>query len=290
MTENIEARYQTVLEQLIFIAHTHFDLAEIGASINALEAGKMLASQEVVTDQQRLALFLAESTILVGDYFNSPGNFDFVLERIQQTAELATNLNDQHGNAQILSLKGQLYYYRRRLTDVGKYAEAANYLEEAQKLFREIEDTRGISETFFFLGLIDEMQDKPINAQSHYKQAYELASTHGHRYEQALAARHLASTNLDTGQIKAALPYAQESLQIREELGVKRYLPYSFALLGDVYMKLSQMDEGGSEEETAAYRQEARKALEQGLAYARELHISRMEAHLEIELEQFDED
>jgi tetratricopeptide (TPR) repeat protein len=119
----------------------------------------------------------------------------------------------------------------------GKYEKVLAYHQQALELQETLHDTRGISESYFGIGLIYQFWQQNELAREHFTRAIQVAEESGYVLEQAEPNRHLTIDALFKGDLDQALTYAQRALSFREAGGFRPYQPLDHLTLRDIYLK-----------------------------------------------------
>lgn len=98
-----------------------------------------------------------------------------------------------------------------------------------------LHDSRGRSESHFYLGLVYERWQQRELAREQFVKALEIAEQDGHLLERSEPTRHLAGIALLKGELDQALTYALQALSLREAAGFRPHLPFDHLLLSTVY-------------------------------------------------------
>lgn len=150
--------------------------------------------------------------------------------------------------ADALSLLGQAHYFTtvvaslkssvspNSLQGQGKYDEALAYQQQALELREALHDTRGISESYFQIGVVYERWQQYERAMEYYTKARQIADQYNHPFEKTEPARHFAINALRQGDLDQALTLALQALELREEARFKPYQPLDHLLLRDIYL------------------------------------------------------
>jgi tetratricopeptide (TPR) repeat protein len=187
--------------------------------------------------------------VLVVDHFLTRGeNAQLVFATILQAQQLAEAAEEQRGLADALSLLGQAHYFasvvesRRQGVPLsstpgdGKYDQALLYQQQALKLREALQDTRGMSESYFQIGVVYERWQQYARSQEYYAKARQIADQYDYPFEKTEPARHVAFQALREGNIDQALALALQALALREAAGFRPYLPLDHQLVRDIYL------------------------------------------------------
>jgi tetratricopeptide (TPR) repeat protein len=249
--EALSKKYTIALDALYQIAATCYPLARLNEaqrvirlSLQLLESGESGESGS----PDRLKLLLLYGKVLVVDLLPSRQSADPLFAIAHDAKQAADTLQDQQGIADALSLLGQAHLFATIAASLqrgefpnspreqGKYDEAFAYQQQALDLRETLHDTRGISESHFFLGNIYQFWQQYDQAREHFALAYQIAEQYGHSYEKTEPARHLALLALNDGDPDQALAHALDALAQRESANFKPYLPLDHLLLHSIYL------------------------------------------------------
>lgn len=247
-SERINHHFSIAIHSLSEIVRLyHFD----GKSYEAhciLRLATQLVEITEVKPLDRLKLLLQQGKVLVVDYFLCNTNAELLYSTIQRAREIAESLADERGMADVLSLLGQANYWvtlnsRTEADCLGRdYDESLVCHQKALELREALGDTKGISESHFFLGTVYERLQNHDQALEHYVNALQIAEQHNHLYEKAEPTRHLAVFALMNDNLDDALTHALRALEIREAVNFKPFLPLDHLLVSEIFLKLSELD------------------------------------------------
>ncbi|GLV60397.1 hypothetical protein KDH_72170 [Dictyobacter sp. S3.2.2.5] len=241
---SIQPYYTTAVDALYAIGRTYLYDGKIAAARHLLEASLHLLEVDDVPPSQRFQLLLLYGQVLIVDHLLARGGGDVerIFATVEQARQLAEASQSQRDMADALSLLGQAHYFAAVLGGAivddphsGRYDEALAYQEQALRLRESLNDTRGISESLFQIGVIHERWQRIERSEEYYSRARQLAEQHNHPFEKTEPARHFAIHALMRGELDLALDLAQQALHLREEAGFKPYQPLDHLLLRDVY-------------------------------------------------------
>ncbi len=243
--EDIAQYYTTALDTLYEIGRAYYALGQLGDAKHLLRTSLQLLEASDGHSRQRLKLLLLYGQVLIVDHMLARGGEDtgLLFAPIRQARQIAEVAHDQQGIADALSLLGQAHYFTAVVGGAvidhpqsGKYDEALAYQQQALELRERLRDTRGISESYFQIGVIYERWQQYNKAQEYYIKACQVADQYEHPFEKTEPARHLAVHALLKGDLDQALTLARQALSLREEARFKPYLPLDHLLLRDIYL------------------------------------------------------
>lgn len=247
--EHFTKLYTTAIDALCEIANSYFFPGRLGDALRLLHMSLQMIEADEVVPQDRLKLLLLYGRILAVDHLINRGNTDLMFSTILQAKQVAEAAETQQGIADALSLLGQAHCNATTVAIVksgalpfgtqgqGKYEEALAYQQQALKLWEGLHDTRGISESHFFIGLVYQFWQQNDLAQEHFIKAIQVAEQSGHILEQAEPHRHLTFDALFKGDLDQALIHAKQALAFREASGFRPYQPFDHLTLWDIYLK-----------------------------------------------------
>lgn len=200
-----------------------------------------------IKPQDRLKLLLLSGRVLTVDHFLNTTDASLLFEPLLQAQKIAESAEDQQSLAEALSLLGQANYFTTLIARIGKglspnspqeegeYQTALTYQQQALELRTTLQDTRGLAESYFYIGVVYERWQQRDQAMQQYTKALEIAHQAGHLFEQSEPARHMAGIALLKGDTATALSYALQSLELREAANFRPHLPFDHLLLSTIY-------------------------------------------------------
>jgi tetratricopeptide (TPR) repeat protein len=245
--EDLTNHYTTAMDALYEIARGYLYLGRVADAQHLLRTALQLVEAQEMKPQDRLKVLLLYGTVLTVDYLLVNTDADLMFSIIVQAKHVAEVAQDQQGIADALSLLGQAHYLAplmRRVRsgaspdspqDQGELDEALAYQQQALELREALHDTRGVSESHFWIGVVYERWQQYEQTHEHYVKALQIAEQSGYSYEKTEPTRHLASYALRQGDLDQALTYAKLALSLREEAGFRPYLPLDHLRLRDIY-------------------------------------------------------
>jgi tetratricopeptide (TPR) repeat protein len=234
--------FTTAVDELCEIARTYLFDGRLEDAKAVCRHSLHLIETNEVTSHDRLKLLLQYAWILATDRFVARSSIDLVTSVLSEAKQIAEATHDQHGLADALSLLGQAHYFdvvvniSTRNIPPGKLDEALAYQQQAFKIRQALNDTRGISESHFWIGVIHERLQQNDIALEHYTKARQIADQYEHHYERTEPSRHLSFQALYKGDLDQALDYALQALRFREEAGFKPFLPLDHLSLSNIYL------------------------------------------------------
>lgn len=242
--EDIAQHYSAATDALYEIGRIYYTLGKSTDAQRLLQGSLQLFEASEAKPQHRLKLLLLYTQVLLVDLLLARGNknTDLLFSTILNARQIADASQIQQNIADSLSLLGQVHYFTTVVSGAlvdspqsGKYDEALVCQQQALELREMLHDTRGMSESYFQIGVIYERWQQYARSEEYYTKAYQLAEQFGHLFEKTEPVRHFALHALIKGDLDQALTFALQALQLREEAGFTPYLPLDHLLLRDVY-------------------------------------------------------
>ncbi len=239
---------------------------ELDKALEFSEKGLRLAKKE--NDKAMEAWFIGN----IADCYDSWGKSDTALVYFQKSLELALETGDDDAKAIAYGSIGVFYFLRGKyLTALEYYMKglsfsesagnkrhsvailsniggihrslmdnehAVYYLEQARKLAEEVDSQYGMMGIYYDLGHISLEEKKPDQALEYMLKVVEFSHTLSDKQFEILGMQALAYIYCDGFKdYSKAEEYANESLQVAEDLGNKRFVYYAWIALSDVYFK-----------------------------------------------------
>jgi tetratricopeptide (TPR) repeat protein len=242
--EDITRYYTTAIDALYEIGRAYYALGKLGNAQHLLRTSLQLLEASEVKPQYCLKLLLLYGQVLIVDHLltRGGGNADLLFSTILNARQVAEASHAQQGMADALSLLGQAHYFTTIVSGAvmdtpqsGKYNEALTYQQQALEMREALHDTRGVSESYFQIGVIYERWQQYDRAEEYYTKARQIADQYGHPFEKTEPTRHFAIHALMKGNLDKALSLALQALELREAARFKPYQPLDHLLLRDIY-------------------------------------------------------
>ena len=248
MYEELTQHYTTAIDALCEVARASYTLGRLSEAQHLLRTSLQLSEASEVQPQPRLKLLLLYGQVLIVNHLLTRGDADLVFSTFLQAKQIAEAVQDHQGIADAVSLLGQAHYFATVVASLkrgaspnspqgqGQYDEALIYQQQALELRQALHDTRGVSESYFQIGLVYERWQQYDLAHEYHTKAHQIADQYDHRFEQTEPARHFALDALRRGNLDQALTLALQALSLREEARFKPFLPLDHLLLRDIYL------------------------------------------------------
>lgn len=190
--------------------------------------------------QARLAL--EEGSIRSLENFQGAGSFDETYAVLAEGEALAAATNDPQLLAAAKDALGMARYYQA-LAARGDFTPASDALAAALTAREAGGDNRALAESVFHVGLVYQNTGNWELARQYYERAVALAEAGEHALELSYAVRHLGMYyQTQAGDLEAARDCYQRSLELREQIGFRIFLPFSHLALGELLVELGELD------------------------------------------------
>ncbi len=129
------------------------------------------------------------------------------------------------------------WHHWRKLSGIGDWETVDATIGEALKIREEIGDEAGLSESWFYRGLVRQFQEDNAAAREAFEKSLRyakdpLARSYGHR--------HLGYIIQLGGDIETARMHYAKSLELREQAGAHALVPFAMNLLADFEMETTK--------------------------------------------------
>ncbi len=221
------------------LAH-HFDRSEIVAKRREylLKAGELAqaeyANDAAISYYRRVLPLLEERErvpvmLKLGQVYEVVGQWDAERDLYRDALDLAAKLQDAHADAQIRAAFGVLA--RKR----GEFADAAQYLDDAQNAFQKLDDRAGIGQVLHERGTLAASQGKLDDARDFYQASLEIRRALNEKRLIASLLSNLGILARMQGDYAGAEKLYGESLDLRRETGDRLGIAVSLNNLGVLY-------------------------------------------------------
>jgi tetratricopeptide (TPR) repeat protein len=257
--EQLAQHYTTAVPAIGELARAYAMRGWLGEAQRLLQAGIQLAED----DRQDVALLLLQGEIQVVEHILTWQGGERMLASAYHARQLAEAGGDRQAVADAVGLLGRAHLFAEATTalrtgaapdsppDSGRYREAQALQQQALELRAALNDTRGLSESHFFIGNVHQFWRQPDRAHAHFAEASAIAERYGHSFEQVEPARHMAFLALGRGDLEQALALAERALSLREAVRFRPFLPLDHLLLRSVHLARGERAQAESHQRQA---------------------------------------
>lgn len=173
---------------------------------------------------------LAFSDYLIGTIYRLQGNLDSCESYYIQSGKLYKELNNQAGQAMILSSMGGIYLDRQ------KYNEALGLYYASLKIDRQIKDKAHESLNLQNIALIFSKLKRFDDASNYFKQSAAIKYEIGDKRGESMVYANYGAMLVDQEKWSEAELYLEKAYEIQKEIGDRRIIAVCQLNLGSVYL------------------------------------------------------
>jgi tetratricopeptide (TPR) repeat protein len=129
------------------------------------------------------------------------------------------------------------WHYSRKLAGTGEWATVEAALSEAFRIREESGDAAGLSDSWFYRGLVRQMQEDYAPAREAFERSLQLAKD---PLARSFAHRHLGYVLQLSGDVESARHHYTRSLELRREAGAHALVPFALNLLADFELETTK--------------------------------------------------
>jgi tetratricopeptide (TPR) repeat protein len=158
-----------------------------------------------------------------------------------QALEVAEKSHDPALLADALLSRGRVLYWRAFQDK--QWGAAQGFFDRSQKLYAQAKDARGEAEAWFYLGLVEQQQNRLDAGDERFRKGLTLAESVKDGVLQSFFHRHLAASAEERGQLDQAEKGFVESARLRLEGKACVLSPFAQITLADFYEKANRSRE-----------------------------------------------
>lgn len=199
----------------------------------------------------------AKVRILVERHLAFRQDHDNTLRIAEQALERAQRACDQAAVASLQHSVGRIRYWDAFAS--GDFERSRPHFAAALELTTRLSDTAAMADAEFYLGLIEQMQERNEAAMARFRQSLAWSREANDKLLQSFAVRHIAGLDEDAGKLADAERGFRESLALREQAGADFLVPFARLTLAD-FIEQHHGDHAGALAMTAQAVKEARQS------------------------------
>lgn len=233
-------------------AERQFNGGQLHQALRALpsELGRIVRPD--LADHERLRMLLVRSRLLVSYVYLDGEESRAAHHTLNDAQRIADRRLDRQCRAAIAHERGRLSLIEQLRFDRPDYATAKAHLQSALAMREAASTPSELSSTLLQLGNLANAMRQPEEALALISRAYSIAKGPLCKPEQAEAALRLGLLLRARGDANSALKLLNESLHLREEVGLRVYVPFSHQALGETLMLTGHMGEARAHLDLAA--------------------------------------
>ncbi|MCW3124221.1 MAG: degS 1 [Flavipsychrobacter sp.] len=219
---------------LIVGAQTTSQLIDSSRSYKTKDHAKALAFSNAAYKQaiaNKETKLIGESALLLGvnNYLNA--NYDDALRWYFESEKIYSGIKDTTGLADLYSEMVIIYLKLK------KFSKAHEVSAKAISCATVVRDTGKMANAFNNNGLIFLDEEKPDSAIASFRYGYAFYKTSDSKIGMSYSLDYLAAALVDNGKIDEALPYMNESKDLRMGMGDKTGAAIAISGIGQIYMR-----------------------------------------------------
>ncbi|MEO5777528.1 MAG: tetratricopeptide repeat protein [Flavobacterium sp.] len=164
----------------------------------------------------------------IGIVYKSRSNNAKALEYFNKALKMQEEIGEQTMPVTLTNI-GVIYF------EDNKLPQAYSYYTKAEKLFKTIENTRGLALLQNYWGDYYIKTKAVAKAETHYKRALDLYESMQNKFGASLALYNLGILYFEQNEYEHAMPLATKSLDYAKEIGVLDQTYHSEKLVSDIY-------------------------------------------------------
>lgn len=227
----METYFEAVVTSVSQLAEQYYRLGQLETALDVMSSGIQLCDHKDVSSATLTRSLLSQAKLQAIAIFMGDGSPDDALKTLERCQTLT---DDALLLARTDDLRGLVHYYAQLNQQDADYQVAEQALARVAS-YEAILHDEWHSEWLFHRGLIYQNTDRIDMAREAYQQSYDIARLANLVEIQSFAIRHLGFIQQYTDKdLTTARNSFEESLQLRESIGLKIYLPFSYQTLGAV--------------------------------------------------------
>lgn len=245
-TEEAVEKYEYVMERTEdkkMVTKLHHGLAMVKEEMGDIEESLKEYKEAVDLAEdlgERGDILLGETYLKLGKLHNNEGNYDEAIDYLERAIDIF-NEKDLFS-----SLTNSYFLLARIEKSQGNWEEALNYFKDGIEYWKQINESYqrvgGLHEIGSFYKVIRELK----NAEEFLIETVQTCEKFGYRHLKASALVTLSEVYLEKGEYEESIESAAWAGEIFDVLGKEEEEAYTYALVGQAYMKLNM--DGKAEE------------------------------------------
>lgn len=232
---SVSDNYSQLIHNLCEISNTYYYNGEFDNAFQVLDHGENLSEIRDVPSKERAKLWILYGKIEEVHSALTDYNYEFAIALLRRAERAARDSSDQILLAQAFDELGQAYLHQTEHTGKGSFDTAKLYFEKGYALREKNDDSRGRCMSMIHLAQAAECTNDYDTAMEIFQTVRDISEKNDFPLELSFAIRHLAKALVREGKPHEAFPLFKRSLEIREEIGLKPFLPFSHISMGQMY-------------------------------------------------------
>jgi tetratricopeptide (TPR) repeat protein len=189
------------------------------------------AANQTNNGQREAKLLVVRGRVLYERSLFFQSDATLAWESLRRAERLAESLGETKTLADALYELSRLEYREVLREENGNWGPVRQRLQQIRKTQESLRDEAGLAETYFSLGLIDQMEDRNDAAQENFQASLVLAKKTDDKETQAQIYRHIGYVQDIQGETEAAREAYSKSLELLKEIGFDVAVPFAMLTL-----------------------------------------------------------
>lgn len=235
----MKAHFEAVRESLTNLAQAYYRAGQLGKALAIMEQAHTICDCEEIEAEILAKLRLSQAKLQAVGIFMANDSADATLQTLNRVREITQN-NLLLARAD--DLAGLAHYYAQLGQGNADYSAAESLLNKVAEYDVQL-PAEWESEWHFHRGLIYQNTNRIDESRTQFQRSYDIAQENDFKEVQSFAVRHLGfiqqyqEQNLDAARLSF-----EESAKLREDIGLKIYLPFSYQTLGSLCLLQEDYD------------------------------------------------
>ena len=232
---SISENYSQIFHSLCELLNTYYYNGDFDNAFQVLDHGEHLSENRDVPPKVRAKFWILYGKIEEVHSALTDFNYDFAIALLHRAERAARDSSDEILLAKAFDELGQAYLHQTEHTGKGDFDTSKLYFEKGYALREKNGDTRGKCMSMIHIAQAAECTQDYDTALEIFESVKDISEANDFPLELSFAIRHLAKALVREGKPDEAFPLFKQSLEIREEIGLKPFLPFSHISMGQMY-------------------------------------------------------
>jgi tetratricopeptide (TPR) repeat protein len=229
----MESHFDSVIKTVTALSEKYYYAGQLEGALNIMAHGVAICDRAEIAPNQLAEMLLTYTRLQAVAIFMTNSRSDAALKTVERVQSLPVN---SPLKARADDLTGLIHYYAQLGRENPDFTLAQHALDQVTS-YEVVLPPDWHCEWLFHRGLVYQNTERIEAARECFQECYDSACAAGLKEIQSFAVRHLGFIQQHTDQnLSAARASFEESLQLREAISLKIYLPFSYQTLGTVCM------------------------------------------------------
>jgi len=241
-SETMGERYAQLVQAVNELSDGYFYAGRLGDAVQLPQDALALIKNGDARTADRARLLLQYGKMLSKISFYREARFEEACQVLSQAQQAAEASGDDYLRALTALRLGQAVDYQIAFSGEGDFELVLERFDLAYELFTAAGDAEGQGKAAFNKGLIYQRLGDLDQARDYFDRALDIAVKHDFKYDKSMAIRHIGFLHFAEGDLKAACACAQESLELRQQIGCRILLAPAYHVLGSISIAREEWD------------------------------------------------